>query len=263
VGQTWKAHPTNGSNWDFFTIGDGNQFLIGSWGDSASSSSALYTETNNQPYTEKQYILRIHGTGSFTSIILPFRKNETSSYNVTQQSCGFQLMRGSEVTCFSNSSYSYDNPQNEMSLRATFTSDNVVFSDGFGISGGPVELLVSSQQITIYVTGSNGTRNLTLPNGPWYAVNLIPVTGDNYQIDYQLNVPLVLNATHNPISTTAAPTRSVSGSGSPTGSTSASTSSSSSSSVSTTANDRQSVALHDHSVDMIVVIALLLFAIQG
>ena len=75
TGFTWLQHATGGINWDLYTLSSstGQQFLIGNWGHGCHPTREMseYQWANGAPFAEIQDILRIHGTGPFTSIILP------------------------------------------------------------------------------------------------------------------------------------------------------------------------------------------------
>src|SRR2546430_4190846 len=66
----------------FRSVPDGEQrFYIGSWGHSAHSGREMgeFQRANGAPFRESQQILRVWGTGSFATIILPYRKDRKST----------------------------------------------------------------------------------------------------------------------------------------------------------------------------------------
>ena len=106
-------------------------------------------------------MLRVHDTGPFTTLILPYRKTEAPTRTVTQQSCGVQIVQGSETTCFNNSAATYTN--GTTSILTMFDSST---QTAFGITaaGGPQELVMQASQIVWTIGGvETSTRTLTLP----------------------------------------------------------------------------------------------------
>ena len=77
TGQTWKGHPTEGIDWDCYVIPrEPQQAQIGNWANQASSSAPLFQAAQGRPYEERQHILRVRGTGSFTTVIVPWKKGK-------------------------------------------------------------------------------------------------------------------------------------------------------------------------------------------
>ena len=77
TGQTWKGHPTEGIDWDVYVVPtEPQQAHIGNWGNQASSSAGLFQAAQGRKYEERQHILRVRGTGSFTTVIVPWMKGK-------------------------------------------------------------------------------------------------------------------------------------------------------------------------------------------
>jgi hypothetical protein len=77
TGQTWKGHPTEGIDWDCYVIPqEPQQAQIGNWANQASSSASLFQAAQGRPFEERQHILRVRGTGSFTTVIVPWKKGK-------------------------------------------------------------------------------------------------------------------------------------------------------------------------------------------
>src|SRR5262249_53968609 len=181
TGVNWPKHATGGINWDLYTLSSSatQQFFIGNWGHGCHSSreAAEYSAANGTPFAETQHILRIHDTGPFKTMILPYRKTETPARTVTQQTCGVQIAQGSETTCFNDSAALYTN--GAVSVLTVY--DNSMQSAfGVTVSGGPQEVVIQSGQIVWTVSGvSAGTRSLTLP-GTWYANQAVAQSGNTF-----------------------------------------------------------------------------------
>jgi hypothetical protein len=198
----WPQHATGGINWDLFELpgSSGQQFLIGNWGHGCNNLREMneYQAANGSPFAEIQDILRIHGTGPFTSIILPYRKTETPTRTVTQQSCGTRIVQGSEITCFNPSAAQYSSE-----TKSILTVYDGSTQSGFGITlaGGPQEVVVQSGQIVWTLSGVEaGTRSLTLP-GTWYPSQAISHTGSTFTYAFpggQQTTPVTITFTPNP-----------------------------------------------------------------
>jgi hypothetical protein len=77
TGQTWKGHPTDGIDWDVYLVPtEPQQAQIGNWANQASSSASLFEAAQGRKYEERQHILRVRGTGSFTTVIVPWMKGK-------------------------------------------------------------------------------------------------------------------------------------------------------------------------------------------
>ncbi len=181
TGFNWPKHATEGINWDLFTLAsDSNQqFMIGNWGHGCHGTREMseYQAANGTSFAEVQDILRVHDTGPFTTIILPYEKTETPTRTVSQQSCGVQIVQGSETTCFNSSLATYLNGSTEI-LSVYDTSSQTAF--GITASGGPQEVVVKSGQVVWTISGiESGIRTLTLP-GTWYPNPSVPNSGSTY-----------------------------------------------------------------------------------
>jgi hypothetical protein len=166
TGQTWPAHPTKGIDWDLFLIPDSPQrFYIGSWGDNQQSSTeaSQFQKTNGTPFQESQYILRVQGAGSFSTLILPYRKGEAPSRSVRQAACGILISQFPETLCFSEAAYQFSDGRRR--ILTTFNAQPAQFED-LSISGGPTEVVATSDEVRITASGSSGVRSITVP-GTW------------------------------------------------------------------------------------------------
>src|SRR5262249_26028138 len=157
---------TGGINWDLFTLSSSSssaQFFIGNWGHGCHSTreTTEYQAANGTSFAETQHILRIHDTGPFTTIILPYRKTEAPTRTVTQQACGVQIVQGTATTCFNSSAAIYTN-----GATSTLTTYDNSSQSAFGltVAGGPQEVVVQPDQILWTLSGTAaGVRSLTLP----------------------------------------------------------------------------------------------------
>lgn len=202
TGVTWPQHATGGIDWDLFTFSSstGEQFLIGNWGHGCHPQREMneYQAANGAPFAEIQDILRIHGAGPFTTIILPYRKTETPTRTVSQQSCGVQILQGSETTCFNPSAAQYSNGTKSI---LTVYDGSTQSAFGVTLAGGPQELVIQSGQIMWTLSGETaGTRSLTLP-GTWYASQPVTQTGSTFSYAFpggQQTAPVTITFTPSP-----------------------------------------------------------------
>jgi hypothetical protein len=185
TGVTWPKHATGGIDWDLFTLSNSTtqQFFIGNWGHGChpGRETAEYQAANGAPFAEVQDILRIHDTGPFTTILLPFRKTEPPARTVTQQNCGVQIVQGAERTCFNASGAQYTNGTKDV-LTAYDTSMQSAF--GVSLSGGPQEAAIQADSIVWTISGvSRGTRSLTLA-GTWRPTQRVSQTGNTFSYTF-------------------------------------------------------------------------------
>ena len=190
TGFTWPKHATGGINWDLYAYtADGNgQFIVGNWGHGCHTTREVseYQVANGTSFAEVQDILRVHDTGPFETVILPYRKTETPTRTVTQQACGIQIVQGAETTCFNDSMASYAGTRSRM-ITTYDASTQSAF--GFTTAGGPQEVTVTSNQIVWTISGVvAGTRTLTLP-GRWYSSiplqpGLFTLSGSTYSYNF-------------------------------------------------------------------------------
>ncbi len=201
TGFTWPRHATGGINWDFFTISNPTeQFLIGNWGHGCHPIREVneYQAANGSPFREIQDILRIHGAGPFTSILLPYRKTETPTRTVTQQSCGIQIVQGTEITCFTPSAAQYSNGAKSI---LTVYDGSTQSAFGVTVAGGPQEVVVQTGQIVWTLSGVEaGTRSLTLP-GTWHPSIALFQSGSTFSYAFpggQQTTPVTVTFTQIP-----------------------------------------------------------------
>jgi hypothetical protein len=132
-------------------------------------------------FAESQHILRIHDSGPFATIILPYRKTEAPVRSITQQTCGVQVKQGTETTCFNDSGAMYAN-----GVRSILTAYDGTSQTAFGVtvSGGSQEVTIEPGQIVWTISGNNpGARSLTLA-GNWYSAQPVTKVGSTYSYTY-------------------------------------------------------------------------------
>jgi hypothetical protein len=185
TGAAWPKHATGGIDWDLFTLSNTTtqQFFIGNWGHGCNPGreAGEYQAANESRFAEIQHILRIHDTGPFTTIILPYRKTEPPTRTITQQSCGVQIVQGTETTCFNPSGARYTN-----GARSILTAYDGSAQSAFGVtvSGGPQEVAIQAGRIVWTISGvTAGARGLTLA-GAWYPSQSVSHTGGTFTYSF-------------------------------------------------------------------------------
>jgi hypothetical protein len=182
TGASWRAHATGGINWDLWQIpaSGSAQFLIGNWGHGCNTAREMaeFQATNGIAFNERQHILRVHDTGTFQTLIAPYRNGETPMRTVTMESCGIQIVQGPEITCFNDSALTYTNGTTQV-LTVYDTSSQSAF--GFTASGGAQELVNNGAGTITWTIEDTvaATRCVTLPataslqsgTGVQYSVN--------------------------------------------------------------------------------------------
>lgn len=184
TGINWAKHSAGGINWDLLVSSNGSnpQFTLGNWGHGCAATREIgeYKTANSASnFNESQHILRIHDNAStMVTVMLPYMKGATPSRTVTSQTCGTQIVMGSETACLNDSVSSWTNGTQSY-LTSYDTSTQTQF--GMTITGGSQEaMIVSATQITWTLSGANsGTRSFTPPSGGgWISTPaLTPVSG--------------------------------------------------------------------------------------
>ena len=169
TGASWPKHATGGIDWDLLLLSSSStqQFMIGNWGHGCQSSREMseYASANGAPFAEIQHILRVHASGPFASIILPYRKTESPVRSVTQQACGVQIIQNSATTCFNDSKAVYSN-----GTGGTLTVYDGSSQSAFGVSvtGGPQEVTATARRIVWTLSGvGSGARTINMV-GNWF-----------------------------------------------------------------------------------------------
>jgi hypothetical protein len=180
TGATWVA--VNGINWRFYT--DSNvstqHYFIDNWGHGCHNDREAneFSATNSFAFEERQHIFRLNGTGSFATYHVPYAKGGTAP-TTTKQSCGLQVVYGSETSCRSATEYTFTD--GTTSCLASFdTASHTAFT--VTVSGGPVEVCVTSTTATVTTSGvTASTRTITLPvASTWYPSTPIGKSGSNW-----------------------------------------------------------------------------------
>jgi len=77
TGESWKGHPSGGIDWNLYVINDEpKEALVGNWAVLSGNDSDGFKKAQGRNFEERQHILRLRGTGSFTSVLVPWQKGK-------------------------------------------------------------------------------------------------------------------------------------------------------------------------------------------
>jgi hypothetical protein len=178
-----------GIDWDLYAItSDAPQAVIGNWAHNwaPSPEQSQFRKANGTPFQERQQILRLRNTGPVRTLILPRRKNQTISSQVSQTGGQITIKSGTEQTTIGSSFYSFTNGQK--TEVGTFDSQPAS-AYGIKISGGAAEVSIANGHATITAHGPAGKRTIILP-GSWTAVAPLTFTNGSYVLDYAGGTPV-------------------------------------------------------------------------
>ncbi|MCY3020839.1 MAG: hypothetical protein NTW87_17620 [Planctomycetota bacterium] len=111
TGQSWKAHPTQGVDWDVVVIAaEEQQCQIGNWAHTwhPGNETGAFQRANGRGFEERQHILRIRGKGGFKVLILPCRKGERPpGLKVETEGEAVKITLGGQTTILAKESYTH------------------------------------------------------------------------------------------------------------------------------------------------------------
>jgi len=164
TGQTWNAHPTRGIDWDVYTSSaeslSGN---VGNWGHTwhPNTEQVQFLQANGRAFEEHQHILRMRGSGSFRTFILPFRKGEKpGDLQVRQNGSNLEITTAGHITTINDNWYAFTNTQKR--ILTTFSSAQAQ-AFGLSASGGPTEVILEANRALITAHGNRGPRRVKIP----------------------------------------------------------------------------------------------------
>lgn len=183
------AKPTPAIDWDLFVVTkEPKQARVGQWGFTwqAGEAAGDFKAANGRDFSEHQHILRVRGTGAFKTLILPYRKGAKREVNVTENNGGIAIVAGDETTVVTPEYYTFKNPAK--TALGVF-GDTAASANGISAEGGPVEVVVEADQVTITAHGKQGVRTLTMP-GDWKASAPLTRNGAKWTLSYPGGEPL-------------------------------------------------------------------------
>lgn len=185
TGQSWAQHSTGGINWDaYLNVSSAADYCLGNWSHVSHPTREIaeYSTANGSSFRERQHILRVRTSDSaLETVLLPWRKGESTTFTVTNQACGTQIVRGTHTTC-SNADRVTWTDGTDYSLMATGAAE--VTYQSMTIAGGPAEIRTSGSDYIATVQGlTPAVRTITLPSGSWYPNGAaVRVSGNQYRL---------------------------------------------------------------------------------
>jgi len=170
TGQTWAQHATGGIDWDtYLNIGTAASYCLGNWSHVSHPSREMseYNTANGSSFRERQHILRVKTSDTaMETILLPWRKGESTTFAVTNQACGTRIVRGTNTVCSSANAVQWTDGTDYSLMSTGITSATY---QNMTISGGPGEIRTSGSSYVAIVDGlTAANRTITLPAGTWY-----------------------------------------------------------------------------------------------
>jgi len=181
TGALWPAYATKwgisgqGIDWDLLTLSSvtSQQYFHGAWGHKCHNSREMdeFLATNGRAFDERQYVFRLHGTGTFRVTVLPYRKGETPTRTPTSPGgTDLQIVQGSETTNKTDTEFKYTN--GTVKILASFdTASHTAFN--ITLSGAPSSIRMNSATPGVWTLSSKtaGTAGVDLSSvgGTWCA----------------------------------------------------------------------------------------------
>jgi hypothetical protein len=187
TGHDWPSHETGGIDFDLYLVPDGSQeFFIGNWGHNSvfgSEAPEFRAANNGLEPEERQHILRVRGSGSFTTVLLPYRKGERPADLVVSQDGADYVIGWAGKTLRFNPHYAYYTAPDSGWMFTAYDATGGTASSA-GAAGGPLELARAGTTLTITAHGPAGPRTFTAPD-TWTLPDGVTRTGPGaYSLHY-------------------------------------------------------------------------------
>lgn len=166
-GQNWPLHNTNGIDWDLYTYCESPlqasaAYWATNWQNTTEQSE--FSQSNKRPYEEAQQILRLNHKGLITTILLPRFKGRPANQIIPDQNSSNILIKHSTWTLqLFSSGFVMHNLNTGSRMSGLFSSGTALSTKNISISGGPQEVIVQNNIITIQVAGNAGERIIEWP----------------------------------------------------------------------------------------------------
>jgi hypothetical protein len=152
-------------DWDLYTFApQTTKALIGSWGHNwhPDREQNEFKKANGRPFEENQYIFRAKFANNFSILLLPHRKGPRQDATVKQDGSTIEIQRGSSRARIDERCYSFTDAR--AAILTSFGS-NLCENSGIAIQGGPAEIVLGPNQVSITAHGLAGLRTIRWPNG--------------------------------------------------------------------------------------------------
>jgi hypothetical protein len=154
-------------DWDVYVSSEAPaEALIGDWGHDwhPSTEQAQFAKANGRTFEEAQHILRMRSAGPWQFLILPRRKGEDRGVEVREVGSDTVIVAGEERTVLRADSYSYTGPGK--TVLAAFGIGPVASGD-LAIEGGPAEVVLTGDRLTVSMHGPPGVRHFKFKDTQW------------------------------------------------------------------------------------------------
>lgn len=176
-----------GVDWNLYTDSSRpQQFLLGDWSHDwhPTMEQDEFRKANGRPFKERQYILRVKGTGPFRTLLVPYRSGTESPELKSGKQFTLRTTVGEEWLI--DEQYYAFKRDNQIAL-ATF-GDQPATAYDIAISGGPTEVAIRNGRATITIHGAKGTRRVHVP-GTWEIPTQFRTSQGNIEINYEGGSP--------------------------------------------------------------------------
>ncbi|MEY3367107.1 MAG: hypothetical protein RI973_262 [Bacteroidota bacterium] len=169
-GSNWVTHPSSGIDWEVYvqTQNPGGATLS-EMGHNFIPTNELndFTVNNGSSFAENQTLLRIKGTNSFYTVIVPYPKGQRPTDLSITKTGNTLFINAPGLFSFNTdlASAKYTEPGGRKVLTA-FDSQSYSLG-GATVAGGPMELEMLADTIYARLHGPGGVRTVTLPAGNW------------------------------------------------------------------------------------------------
>jgi hypothetical protein len=184
-------------DWDIYTSSsEDQQAEVGNWahGWHPEQEKAEFRNAGGRNFEERQHILRIKGNGLSQVLIVPYRKGQKrEAFEVKQEGSRNIFRAGAKAVTWGDDFYAYRDGRKQVLGCFGQQADE----EGMAISGGPVELVVEPQRVTVTAHGFKGQRRFKIP-GKWQIGDPRAVRsglreqGGEWLLDYPGGEPLTL-----------------------------------------------------------------------
>ncbi len=172
-----------GIDWELYAFAEGtHQAHIGHWGHDWNfvRERSEFRVAQSREFVEEQYLLRIRATGSFRTLLIPYRKGQRpANLQVSEVNGNITVSTDTETNVIGTTSYRYNGPSRQ--VLSELSSDTVI-DFGIELSGGPTETVMTPGRFIVTAQGTPGLRRIKVP-GNWIPEPPLVRVGDEFQLN--------------------------------------------------------------------------------
>jgi len=149
-------------DWDLYSFSpEPTQAVIRTWSHRwhPDREQSEFRKANGRPFEESQSILRIRGTGAFTTLLLPHRKGAHPEMSVKAEGPKTTITWNSSITILDSQCYNYTDGHTRI---LTSFGPQPCEAEGIREQGGPAEVRLEPGRAAITAHGPAGVRSITL-----------------------------------------------------------------------------------------------------